>query len=475
MMKIGRRSNGIQMSPSLFSMLTTTNTNAVLKILTLACCSSLLFGNVSSLLVTSRCCDVAAIHPTVTQSAFGGSGCGTGAMARSSIIRNDVTTCYSIKNDDDAGGYDDDGDSELFASSLAKRIEELQEKETQQKESIAQALSSRVLELQASEETSDLIASQSQIELPVISFDALLPKQTLEGRTEDPTFCRFLRDTGLGGWFVMVSLSPTTRKIRRHGVIAKIEAVDSIATGPTGTSTSSNIGRDETPTAVDFCIVGHRRCRVVGPRQNMQQRIGRWRRAYDPDCEESVLGWGPERFVDAPEELKNIVEFDDDNVEKDKTRLQCAEWSPLLVECDLDTVDTQLGRMLLEQNETIQAKYGSLLPMVQEWYELASNVKTYNNINVTASTRIRKGQPGLFVDPKALLKQVRNSLGSIPKDDPTAFCFWAAALINPLPVLGASLEIRGQLLEAPTLERRLQVLEWGLIRSIGNLKGERPI
>ena len=30
----------------------------------------------------------------------------------------------------------------------------------------------------------------------------------------------------------------------------------------------------------------------------MKLRIGRWRRGYDPDGEESRLGWGDERFVD---------------------------------------------------------------------------------------------------------------------------------------------------------------------------------
>jgi len=49
-----------------------------------------------------------------------------------------------------------------------------------------------------------------------------------------------------------------------------------------------------------------------------------------------------------------------------------------------------------------------------------------------------------------------------------------AALINPLPAMGISLEIRGNILEVQTLEERLKILEMGLVRSIQNLKGERP-
>jgi hypothetical protein len=122
----------------------------------------------------------------------------------------------------------------------------------------------------------------------------------------------------------------------------------------------------------------------------------------------------------------------------------------------------------------LSQKVYSLVLLVDEWFALASNVDTFKNTNVTASSRIRKGHPGLWVDSGKLLQRVWKELGPRPTT-PTAFCFWAAALINPLPALGVSLEIRGQMLEAPTVERRLNVLEWGLIRSIDNLKGTRPL
>jgi hypothetical protein len=126
---------------------------------------------------------------------------------------------------------------------------------------------------------------------------------------------------------------------------------------------------------------------------------------------------------------------------------------------------------------TTQAMLDRITKLVDQWYDLASNVRTYENINVTAAARIQKGAPGLWVDPQKLLHRVRKQLGPMPsaQDKPTELCFWVAALINPLPVLGVSLEIRGQLLEAPTLERRCQVVERGLTRSIDNLTGKRPL
>jgi hypothetical protein len=50
-----------------------------------------------------------------------------------------------------------------------------------------------------------------------------------------------------------------------------------------------------------------------------------------------------------------------------------------------------------------------------------------------------------------------------------------AALINPLPALGVSPEIRGRVLAAPTAKRRLEILQWGIERPIRNLKGISPL
>jgi SH3-like domain-containing protein len=57
-----------------------------------------------------------------------------------------------------------------------------------------------------------------------------------------------------------------------------------------------------TPTAVTFSFVGKRRCEILGPPIGMKQRAGRWRRVYDAQGEESMLGWGEESFVDGADE-----------------------------------------------------------------------------------------------------------------------------------------------------------------------------
>lgn len=346
-------------------------------------------------------------------------------------------------------------------------------------------LNRRLEELKNSETLQEQLQSGiSRLQLPVLCMDAMLPKQRLQLRTSDAVFGRFLRDgIGLGGIFVMTSLSPATRMIRRHGVICKVQALDVVAAS---SSSSSNADDDESsssmmimsPTAVDFEIVGQSRCRVVGPREGMGRRIGRWRRGYDPDGEESVLGWGMERFQKANDELVVFSEDEegDDGADGDKT--DYTEWSTCLVDVNLDRIDEHQDDMLSkdEESSTI-SKLDTLASMVQEWKELAINVQTFENLNVTATTRIQRGQPGLSVDPKILIKNVEQEMGPSPpaSSSPTAFCFWAAALINPLPPLGVSMEIRGAMLEAATVEQRMAILERGLIRSIDNLKGIRPL
>jgi hypothetical protein len=333
-------------------------------------------------------------------------------------------------------------------------------------------------------------------------MDALLPNQRLEGRTEDPTFSCFLRDLGLGGYFVMTSVDPSLRKIRRHGVIAKIVAMDALKLNHQHHQQQQQQGEREEltniPTAVDFEIVGVSPCRIVAPPRinGIQRRLGRWRRCYDPNGEESVLGWGEEPLIDAS--LQMILDPTHENVIDDDTTttyisdafgdgdgdgtsttsrqdidLPCTVWNKLNV---LVNVDTLLFDDNNDKNKSInEQKVAELADLVDEWYRLASSSKTYQNTNVTAATRIRPNEPGLWIEPDKLLAKVSRQLGPRPTDDPNQFCLWTAALINPLPVLGVSLEIRGRILEAPTISRRLEVLELGLRRSIDNLKGIRPL
>jgi hypothetical protein len=293
------------------------------------------------------------------------------------------------------------------------------------------------------------------VHLPVVAFDALLPLQCMNGSSSDPTFCCFLRDLSIGGVFAMISVDYKARKLRRDGVLCKIEVSDAAVST-----------KDRIPTAVDFRIVGLQRCRVVGSAEDMQARVGRWRRDYDPDGEETRLGWGIERFVDALE----MKESDDAELcmEEATAVLQPTEWSSAAVQLsglkDKDVNDL----------ETIELAK-SIPPLLDQWQALVSDEQTYDNTNVVAASRILTGQPGLYVNPAALLRNVRGELGPRVPTDPTDLALYGAALINPLPALGVSPEIRGRVLAAPTAKRRLEILQWGIERSIRNLKGISPL
>lgn len=337
------------------------------------------------------------------------------------------------------------------------------------------------MEVRASEQLmGDLLAVDKQVvrvvPLPVLAMDALLPQQRLEGRTEDPTFSCFLRDIGLGGCFVMVSLDPNRRKMRRHGVVAKIVAVDALKTNTETTGARLSSTQDpmtSVPTAVDFEIVGISPCRILGPSTGMTKRLGRWRRGYDPDGEEVLLGWGDERFVDAPSDMIHpSFEFEESNtVVDDMASGNCTVWNDLDI---LVNVDMLLENDIKEVDDATLEKVADLSKLVDEWVRLATNTQTYHNFNVTGTARIRPNEPG--VEPDKLLARVSKQLGPRPLvTQPNHFCLWTAAMINPLPPLGVSLEIRGRLLEAPTIEKRLEVVELGLRRSIDNLKGIRPL
>lgn len=376
-------------------------------------------------------------------------------------------------------GLDNDESPIRFdAEQLSNRIKQLQQSELKNLDKFTTGLQQRVQELESAQAIEEQLENNATISLPVICFDALLPNQRLEGSTEDPTFIRFLlEETGLGGWFVMTSFEYRSRKIRRSGVLCKVEYLDAAA--------KKNRDEDDalrrTPTSVDFVIAGKRRCRVAGEETGLQLRIGRWRRIYDENGEESVLGWGMERLTDL------ITIPSSDESDNSTSEVSTPRNAPSLPSATPKITDPkqwskeEIEYLNLENDTTVSIeslrKAESLVPYVEEWYNLASNVKTYQNTNVTAGVRIQHNQPMIKVDPDVLMRKVLKELGDRPDplQDPTGFCFWVGALINPLPALGVSLEIRGNLLEVRTLDERLKILELGLIRSIQNLKGERPL
>jgi hypothetical protein len=147
------------------------------------------------------------------------------------------------------------------------------------------------------------------------------------------------------------------------------------------------------------------------------------------------------------------------------------QWSTTEIEMhNLDCDESSADPEILDKAE-------ALIPLLEEWSELASNPDTYRNSIVTASVRVAWHQPMIRVDTEALLRLATTALGARPdpRADPTSFCFFGAALINPLPALGVSLESRRNLLEVSTIKERVTILEKGLLRSIQNLKGERPL
>ena len=308
------------------------------------------------------------------------------------------------------------------------------------------------------------------MELPVVCLDALLPNQSLVGSTTDPTFCNLLRSIGLGGTFVMTSLNTRARKIRRFGVLARIEIVDvdNDEDFEKNRSTEDQYNHLSTPTAVTFSIVGNRRCEILGPPKDMKHRIGRWRRVYDPQGEESRLGWGEESFVDSPGEyLRADVENVSASVGSNCDDTKWINSSVLIIDEVSEDADAT-------SDAVAAATY--LIPLIERWISVASDQATYDNVNVVARTRCKAGEPGLSVNASALIRKVKKSLGPMPSPTrPTAFAMWGAALINPLPPLGVATEIRGAVLEANGAERKLAVLQRGLIKSLNNLDGTKPL
>ena len=333
---------------------------------------------------------------------------------------------------------------------LSKRIRDVQ----QTQESFIDGIQKRVNIVSKSQEFDDeLLRGSGTVELPTICFDALLPNQRLSGSTTDPTFMTFLRKLGLGGSFVMTSLNNRQRRMRRFGVVAKIEFVDMD-------------GDLEDCTAVSFVLLGRQRCEIMGPADSMSERIGRWRRGYDPDGEESRLGWGPESFVKktSPEE----------DIGHPTSSIQI-ESPP-----DVSVWTTNRIRILDDTSEDVDPATidhaTRLIPLVERWIDLASDESTYDNTEVVAATRRKSGEPGLSVDAAALIRKVQSELGEMPRPStPTAFCLWVAALINPLPPLGVSTECRGAILEAKSAKVRLEILERTLVKSLNNLDGTRPL
>eukprot|EP00908_Phaeocystis_cordata_P019397 Transcript_30905.p1 GENE.Transcript_30905~~Transcript_30905.p1 ORF type:complete len:420 (-),score=141.46 Transcript_30905:212-1471(-) len=318
--------------------------------------------------------------------------------------------------------------------------------------------------------------------LPVVCLDAMLPRQQMRVDTDDEVFCRLLRDVGLGGHFVMTSLFFRQKRVRRSGVVVRVEQMDARYRG-------AACPDDCVPTTVRALLVGRRRVRINGPSEGLKLRVGRYRSSYTTyQGQGKGLGWGLESFVDradadgaAPppaETAAASLPYTDWSLTSCEV-LGEADEAPLYEAgsaCDEAWPEALLQGVDFGRYEGLLAEAQQLQSDLQHWLELARNPRTYDNIDVTAGTRARRGEPGLRVDPERLLSRVLDDLGPQPSPTaPTALALWGAALINPLPPLGVATEVRGAALEAASTEDRLTLVRRAVRKSIANLEGRQPL
>ena len=382
-------------------------------------------------------------------------------------------TCVKLNNlnnglDGSNSFADDNDDSSSTSTSLSDRIAQVKQNE----ESFISGLQKRVNSIARAEEFESSISYGKNstggepiiVDLPVVCFDALLPNQRLTGSTTDPTFCHLLQSIGLGGTMVITSLNNRQRKLRRFGVIARIELVDADDSEESSIEENNHLS---TPSSVTFSIIGKRRCEILGPSKDMKQRVGRWRRVYDPNGEEARLGWGEERFLDSSEEIESPEADHEVAAAINRDDYMWSTNKVLIIDEEYEDSEPS-------SNAVASAAY--LIPLIERWISLASEQTTYDNVDVIARTRRKVGEPGLSVNASALIRKVLQELGEMPSTNrPTAFAVWGAALINPLPPLGVATEIRGAVLDAVGAESKLAVLERGLVKSINNLDGTTPL
>ena len=113
-------------------------------------------------------------------------------------------------------------DDEVLRRRIASQLRAEEEKLAQEK----LVLQSRVADLAAADAREQEIYEEGGGALPVVCLDAMLPRQQLRVETDDDTFCRLLRDVGLGGVFVVTSLHFGQKRLRRSGVLVRVSLVD---------------------------------------------------------------------------------------------------------------------------------------------------------------------------------------------------------------------------------------------------------
>ena len=356
------------------------------------------------------------------------------------------------------------------ADELASRIARLRDAEEASETLLRERLSERLNDLAMADDREASLMSQRYVELPAVCLDAMVPGQRMEIDTSDPQFGSMLRTLGLGGMFFMTSLRFKERRVRRQGVIVRIAHVDAIRSDDRGL-----------PASVSASLVAKRRACILG---SSRQRLGRWRRMYDPDGEVSALGWGEEALVKTvpPMDAEGpLEEAPSAAVEVgslgDGTRLPLCRLRLM----DEEEVNGGGGGGGVAGSGNAKSTVGSdggaeaactrVVTLLGAWSAMVRDPATFDDVNVVASARTRHGEPGLRVNASRVLDSVLEDLGPRPLQ-PTALALWVAAIINPLPALGVAPECRAAVLEAPGAIERLAVVERALLRSLRNLRGE---
>jgi len=402
----------------------------------------------------------------------------------------------------------DEGDDVLRRRMDALRAAEAEAQQKLESERSA-ALRERIADVVAADQREALMTVSQTAELPVVCLDALLPGQRLELTTEDPCLCAFLQELGLGGLFCMVSLDPRRRRLRRHGVVARVALMD-VARRRDGIPVGFGA-----PTAVRTSLVGRTRCVLVESPESDRAWCGRWRREHDPNGDAPALGWREEPLMSLPEGFVATASADEaaeeaagaatEPSEASEAAMEATEASEAATEAPEHTVPWTTLRVRLLHGEDdllsttpsaasaasssadaasvaeaagdLERRIHSLLAALEQWTELARDPATYDNTDVVAGLRVTHGQPGLRRDAARLLDAVLDDLGPRPEPTthPTAFALWVAALINPHPPMGVAPELRAAVLQATCAPDRLRIVERGLRRSIANLEGVQPL
>eukprot|EP00967_Tisochrysis_lutea_P053941 scaffold67230_cov30-Tisochrysis_lutea.AAC.1 len=345
-------------------------------------------------------------------------------------------------------------------------------------------LRQRIAAIEAADARDTGLVASSRLSVPVVCIDPMLPKQRMEIKTEDDTFCCLLRDVGFGGLIGIVGLDTRTRRLRRHGILARIAFVD-VLPPPPGSPPLI-------PTEVRASLIGIRRMCVCGPAEGMRLRVGRFRRGYADGVIDGgiALGFGEERFNNAREGCSVCENVSSASAVDPSGQMPSTEVTEATVEVLIDPDELWEDELVGENNLSFTSedpldgcdagamsedsslisaptKAQALSILLDLWLELIRKQETLVRSDVALCARLT---------PDVLISHVLDDIGPKPPTSaPTALSLWGASLINPLPSLGVAPECRGSVLEAVDSAERLAIVTRACERSIRSLRDGSPL